>query len=391
MIFIAFKATLFLALWIYKHFPVQLIHFEHFAIEDVEFNDIYYSTRGEDDKILHQPKEVVLINTGSIPADTLFRQKAAGLIRKLELYRPAAIGIDLFFGPDKKSAFDITLAEVIVQQRNLVMAVNKDSLRHQMVSSEYTGIVNLPISQQHKETVRKYYSYVVQGKDTLPSFALQLARLKDPAIKAGAPLEYLRYCCVYQGYYNIFDKKGIQKIHNNFPAIEAIDLLNDKDTTILRDFLMNKIVILGHLGRDSMFSPWDVEDKYMVPTDSSLIHHRLLMPGAVIHANAVQSMIKGEHFIEMKGWRHELITDVILFMFLFLFFMIRNTFTLYKTVNIIVIILSTIPIIFLLGPWLMTQGIYFRTGSLFLQVAFVEEFMEIAEGVIHKFKNRKKK
>jgi CHASE2 domain-containing sensor protein len=159
---------------------------------------------------------------------------------------------------------------------------------------------------------------------------------------------------------------------------------------LVRRFIENKVVIIGHLGRDSMFATWDAEDRYMVPTDSTLLHRRLLMPGTVIHANAVQALIHDEHFVEMKGWRHEVLTDMILLLFILLFYTIHQRFVLHKTINLIIVFASTIPFIFILGPWLMTLGIYYRTGGLFLQIAFMEEFVEIAEGFIHKFSKRKK-
>jgi CHASE2 domain-containing sensor protein len=390
LLFIAFKVTVFLAYTIYEHFPVQLIHFEHFAIEDVEFNDIYYSTRPENDKILLLEKEVVLVNTGSLPADSIFRLRIAELIRKISHYKPLATGIDLYFEQDKDPGIDRILGESISEQSNIVLAKDKNMVRNQKFRSAHFGIVNFPISKKYGETVREYYNYTINEKDTLRSFALQLARLKDQSIYPSEPLEYLRYSCVYNGYYDVFDTDD-SLTYNNFPAIEAKDILNDRDSVLTSGLIKNKIVILGHLGRDSMFSTWDSEDKFMVPTDSSLIHNRLLMPGAVIHANAVQAMIYDIRFHEMKGWRNELITDMILIIFLFIFYSIHRKFTLHKIINLLIIFGTTIPIVFFLGNWLMLYGIYYRTGSLFLQIAFMEEFVEIADGVKKKFFDRKKR
>jgi CHASE2 domain-containing sensor protein len=389
LIFIAFKAIVFLAYLAYEHLPIQLIHFEHFAIEDVEFNDIYYSTRGIGDKILLQQKEVILINTGSLPADS-FRLKTAELIRKLAIYRPAAIGIDHFFEKDKDSSTDSILGAEISRQSNIVLATDKLS-HHQKFSSKYQGIVNLPISDNNKETVREYYNYIVEEKDTIFSFALQLAKLKQPALQVSKSLEYLRYSCVSIGYYNVFDKPEGKDAIYNFPAIEAKDILTDRDTSKFRCLMENKIIILGHLGRDSMFLKWDFEDKYMVPTDSNLMHRRLLMPGAVIHANAVQAMLNDDHLLEMKGFRYELITDIILILFLVLFYTMQHSFMLHKAINLLIILASTIPIIFILGPWLMSVGIYYHTGTLFLQIAFLEEFLEVADGFKNKFIKWKRK
>ena len=390
LLFIAFKVTVLLVDIIYKHFPVQLIHFEHLAIEDVEFNDIYYSTRPGNDKILLLEKEVVLINTGSLPSDSVFRLRIAELIRKIAVYRPMATGIDLYFEQDKDPDIDRMLGEAISEQSNIVLAKDKNMVRNQKFRSAHFGIVNFPISKKYGETVREYYNYAINEKDTLLSFALQLSRLKDPSINPSESIEYLRYSCVYKGYYNVFGT-GDSLTYNNFPAIEAKDVLNDRDSLLTSKLIKDKIVILGHLGRDSMFSIWDSEDKFMVPTDSSLIHNRLLMPGAVIHANAVQAMINDIHFSEMKGWRNELITDLILIIFLLIFYSVHHKFILHELINLLIIFGSTIPIVFFLGNWLMMFGIYYRTGSLFLQIAFILEFVEIADGIKKKFIDRKKR
>ena len=73
LIFIAFKLTVLIAYLTYEHLPLQLLHFEHLATEDVQFNDIYYSTNKN--KVNHnEEKEVVLINAGSINKDKPFRE-----------------------------------------------------------------------------------------------------------------------------------------------------------------------------------------------------------------------------------------------------------------------------------------------------------------------------
>lgn len=71
LIFIAFKIVGIIAYITYE--PLKLFHFEELATDDIHLNDIYYSTNKN--KISHnEEKDVVLINTGSIPKDTAFRK-----------------------------------------------------------------------------------------------------------------------------------------------------------------------------------------------------------------------------------------------------------------------------------------------------------------------------
>ena len=111
-IFIAFKLTVLIAYLTYEKLHVQLIHFEHLATEDVQFNDIYYSTNKN--KINHiEEKQVVLINAGSINKDSEFRKNLAFLINKVADCKPKTIGLDFYF--DHTTEHDSLLQQVITK------------------------------------------------------------------------------------------------------------------------------------------------------------------------------------------------------------------------------------------------------------------------------------
>ena len=101
LIFIAFKVVVFLAHFIYVSLPLNLIHFEHLAMEDIQFNDIYYTVRTT--KKIETDKQLILINSGSIKSDTLFRKKLSDLINKVSHFKPKAIGLDFTFEKNRKS------------------------------------------------------------------------------------------------------------------------------------------------------------------------------------------------------------------------------------------------------------------------------------------------
>ena len=166
-------------------------------------------------------------------------------------------------------------------------------------------------------------------------------------------------------------------------------ILNSLDTTLFRKFIKNKIVIISHLGTDNMENTFDVEDKHRVPTNPNLFNRNLTMPGAVIHANAIQMMIDKAELFAVEGWLYELITSLILFGYLFLFYTIHHKYKLGKLFNILIILGSTIPVIFFACIYLMDLSIYYKVGSLFMQIAFLEEFIDIAEGFKLKFTKNK--
>jgi len=380
LIFIAFKITVLLAYLLYKHLPLQLLHFEHQATEDIQFNDIYYATKLFKNSEL-EDKEVVLINTGSINNDGLFRKKLADLINKVAEKKPKKIGLDIYFSTRKESSIDSALSEAILKN-DIITVVDFKSKSKNIFSFNNKSLMNLP--GKNEESKREYYNYQIIDKDTIPSFAAKLSNTKSKDT-----VSYLKYCTEDKGYFNILNKN--EKINPiNFPAIEASDFFDKKNQNQIREIIKNKIVIIGHLGTGNMHNPYDVEDKFRVPTDKTLFNRNLTMPGSVIHANAVQMMKNKDNVIIIDGWSFEIISSLLLICFLVLFNFINHRYHLGKLFNVLIILGTTIPIIYISCVYLMDVGIYFKIGGLFAQIVFLEEFIEIYEGFEKKFNKNNK-
>ena len=161
-IFIAFKLTVLIAYLTYEKLHVQLIHFEHLATEDVQFNDIYYSTN-KNKNSHNEEKEVVLINAGSITKDTAFRKNLAFLINKVAEYQPKTIGLDFYF--DRSTTHDSLLQQVITKN-NVVIAIDGKGKHKNIFTSSKKGVINFPIKKG--ETVREYYNYMkIAGNNSI--------------------------------------------------------------------------------------------------------------------------------------------------------------------------------------------------------------------------------
>lgn len=378
LIFICFKVSILLIGLLYHNLPLQLLHFEHLATEDIQFNDIYYATKQYENSEFKN-KEVVLINTGSINNDSLFRKKLGELITKVANNKPKAIGLDFYFPTPKNPVNDSLLREAIA--RNNVVTVLDATQKHQSIfPSKQKGLMNLP--GKNEETIREYYNYKIINKDTIQSFAAVLSNTKSEDT-----ISYLKYSTEHKGYYNILNKN--EKINpKNFPAIEASAFFTEGQPEELFEILKNKIVILGHLGSGNMHNPFDIEDKFRVPTDNSLFNRNLTMPGTVIHANAIQMMLNKEEMISIEGWSYEIITSIVLLIYLFLFYYIHHKYCLSKLINVLIILGSTFLIIYISCVYLMDKGIYYKVGGLFALLVFLEEFIEIYEGFTKKFNKK---
>lgn len=378
VIFFSFKILILLIGFLYHNLPLQLLHFEHLATEDIQFNDIYYATKQHQNSAF-KSKDVVLINTGSINNDSLFRKKLADLIIKVADNKPKAIGLDFYFPTAKNPVNDSFLRDAIIKN-NVITVIDAKQNHKSIFISDRKGLMNLP--GKNEETIREYYNYKIINNDTIPSFAAVLSNTKSKDT-----LSYLKYSTENKGYYNILDKN--EKINPlNFPAIEASDFFNESHQNELNQIIRNKIVIIGHLGSRNMHNPFDTEDKFRVPTDKSLFNRNLTMPGSVIHANAVQMMLNKEEMISIEGWSYEIITSIILLIYLFLFYYIHHKFHLSKLINVILILASTFPIVYLCCVYLMDMGIYYKVGGIFGLIIFLEEYIEIYEGFLNKFNKK---
>jgi CHASE2 domain-containing sensor protein len=374
VIFISFKFTALIAYYIYISLPLNLLHFEHMTMEDIQFNDIFYSTKTHDTSSYH--KNITLINTGSIKNDSLFRYKLGLLINRIAKLKPKKIGLDLIFENPKNNKIDSFLKGSIIDNKVVTILDFKNNKKNIFKSSNF-GIANFP--GKTDETQREYFNYIILNKDTVSSFASKLVDHKK-----GESVEYLNYTTSGKGFFNFLNQS--EKIKpENFPAIEGDYILKENDLTELEKIIRGKIIIIGHLGNENMENEFDIEDKFRVPTDYQLFNRNLTMPGIVIHANAAQMILNNNYFYKVEGWLQEILTDVILFIFLFIFLTVHHTYTLSKLINILIILASTIPIIFIFCIYFMNNGIYFKIGGLFMQIAFLEEFIDIADGFKKKF------
>jgi CHASE2 domain-containing sensor protein len=379
IIFLFFKLVVFLAHSIYVNFKgVQLLHFEHLATEDIEFNDIYYFTGVSD--YTNNNKHILLINTGSIANDSTFRTSLAKLINNVGKYKPKKIGLDILFIKSSDNISD-SLLNSSINKNKVVLALDANFPNQLLFNSYKKGIVNFP--EKKDQTIRSYYNYRIISSDTLYSFSSELSNTfsRDS-------IDYLKYSSDAKGFYNILDSNQI--VPNNFPAIEGSELVNDSINPKIAELIKGKIIIIGHLGSESMDNRFDTEDKFRVPVSKSLFNRNLTMPGSVIHANAVEMNINKDKMVSIQGWKYELIINLILLGFLYLFYSIHHKFKLGKLFNILIILMATLPIIFIFCVYLMDLNIYIKVGSLFMQIAFIEEFIDVANGFKDKYFTKNK-
>lgn len=363
--------------------PIAYIYeIKNHATEDIDLNDIYYFSNKND-----ETKKVVIINIGSVPKEAI-RSELVTLLPKLIDAPTRSIGIDLSFVEAKNKDTDKKLLQLL-QNKKVITGFEKDEEPF-FKENTHLGCTNLPTKENM--TVREYYNFCKvtnfsnHKKDTvITSFARKLAFPKEiidtAKVKA---VSYIKYQSIENGFYNYFDSKEELYEDFNFPCIEAKDVLNNRKGVAA--LLKDKIVIIGWVGSEYMSNPNDRTDKHRVPVDFKLFNRKPIMPGTLIHANAVQMLLNEDSIQKIEGWKHYFLLLFLLFIYFYIFALFEKPLTKYFALNFILEIVFLIFSAYLLVGFsiaMMGWGWHFKIGQLFIYVALLIEF----KAFNHEFEN----
>jgi CHASE2 domain-containing sensor protein len=159
------------------------------------------------------------------------------------------------------------------------------------------------------------------------------------------------------------------------PLYNGKDIIEAHDVEFASELFKNKAVIIGHFGSGSLRNIRnDLEDKFAVPCDTNLLFRQKTMPGALIHANALENLIQ-------PGHKFLVLSDLSWFNFLeqlmvFLYIAVLLYVPLGKTLNVLMLLGLSLPFLFLI-LFLMQYGYYIEMSGTLLQLLVYEELVEI--------------
>jgi len=275
------------------------------AIEGFDMMDLYYSEFQKDNGAFS--KNVVLVNIADAN-----RQEIAQLVEYIGFGEPAAIGIDVYFGPLKEYKSDSLLSFVLKSTPNVILGgeylpdnnVILESNGHFKASA--VGYTNFIGEDARSSTIRAWVPSIARESGEYQSFALQIARSldKDAAVDfqlRSSDEEIINYIGNYEAFLH-FEKE---------------ELLNGSvDPEIFR----GKAVVVGYMG-NSFNDQWNVEDKLYTPLNSKISGRTFPdMNGAIIHANAVE-MIANRNWINQSPPFFTTVFTVLLTYFHVIFYM----------------------------------------------------------------------
>ena len=247
---------------------------------DFEMSDLYNAV--EDNKAVHRLSSDVCV----VGIDGCNREETLDVVNMLSAYQAAAIGLDIIFPwPHRDNSY---LLSTLSTTPGLVCVskVEQDSDQvhfHQIKSSFYESIIspeygysNLFISSP-RDVVRRFCPYVLTAEgDSLYGLPAALAKQVN-----GARYEDM-----------LARKKDVETIDFTsweIPTYTAQELMGG---VLSEESFQGKVVLIGDL-RDN-------KDSYLTPLHGS-------MPGVLIHAYSLQTILSGSYIDTTPVWINWLI------------------------------------------------------------------------------------
>ncbi len=239
-----------------------------------------------------------------VSIDSCSREGIMEVVDYLDYLNPAAIGLDVFFNYPAEG--DADLIESLTQCDNIVFPVglrwNGDetdifgSYFYDEVPIGHRGVVNLAVNS-HLSVVRDFQPEYIVGKDTLRSLSAELAKVADP-----------------MAYERLKARGGKAEVINypswEFEIIPAGDLTGGGTSfDEVRQIIDGKVVLIG-----SIFDP---SDFHLTPIDER-------MPGLLIHARALQTILDSCYVDETSDFLSWLMAALLSFSFILLVLVIKE-------------------------------------------------------------------
>lgn len=243
---------------------------------DFNMTDFYH--------IVADSRPVVDKDTSIIIVDLAFtdRDDVTDILALLGELSPRAVGIDVTFNEVREG--DSLLMEAIANLPNPVMAVgvgvapgskptrfmpdDYSYFYNLPGDSRYHGVINLP-TRYDGGSVRQYrLQFPLSNGDTLPSFALTLARIAAPEAAARA----------------IKRRKDLETI--DYPS-HLFETIAWYDLPEHAEKIKGKIVLAGAIG--------ELGDTHATPVDGK-------MAGVMIHAHALSTILRGSFYSIAPRW-----------------------------------------------------------------------------------------
>ena len=258
---------------------------------DFDISDIYNGIAD------HSDVRVASTDVTVVAADECSRQELLDVLEIISEYSPKAIGLDIFFRYASEDSMRVI--NTLKQIPNLVLPcmikpTPEGGYQHtiysyieQHIYSPY-GYVNLNASST-RDIIRDFIpQQTITTGDTLLQLATAVASIASPQqylklVHRNNPTEIIHYAAI------------------DIPTLSAEEILNGNDDYLSR-YLTNRAIIVGDIH--------NINDMYMVPISG-------LVPGVLIHAYALNTIMMDLYTDITPDWLNWLIAFLVSIIFIF--------------------------------------------------------------------------
>ena len=106
---------------------MQYIKIQETLSSDFTYNDVYYRVQHQTSNRKHKEK-IILINTANLSSDYAFRAELSEVIKKVEEFKPKAVGVDITYS-NRTDSSTLELLKVLQSNKNIVCAYKKSALK----------------------------------------------------------------------------------------------------------------------------------------------------------------------------------------------------------------------------------------------------------------------
>jgi CHASE2 domain-containing sensor protein len=342
------------------------------VVKDFSFLDVYYAeSLSLEDKI---NTDIVLINI-----EHRDRFELAQLLDQTLAADPKVVGVDIIF-KDRKDAFVDSMLAKSFRNDKIISSyiVGNDSITRNHPIFDFNseaGFVNLNFETE-TSVIREFVGVTEFEGEKHYSLAYHIAkRVMDPAkwesrnfervLEGNTPIKY-------HGDYSMFLTLGYD------------EFMTSPD----KEFLKDKIVILGYLGIPTG-NVNDVEDKKFTPLNKVTSGKSIPdMYGAVVHANIINMILKNDLMYRVSNFWIGVMSFVFTF-FIIMYFMWlekRDKFY-YRTIRKIILFLFTITMTGV-ALFLFKQGIILKVTPIIAIVLFCGSFIKYYKDIVDYIKTK---
>ncbi len=381
-------AFVFLIMWALGQIAFNLSFLDVFGevIDDYNTTDIAFSQF----KVPNASSDtnIVVVNIGR-----LGRAEIAQQVNILNHFEPAVIGIDVEFSEEKDAFEDSLLATAFANTKNLILwskVINGQPDPNDDDKIIWDSLLlNIPRFANVAE--HGYTNALTEGESKFETWR----ETSSVEHLANGEVEYSFATKITQKFDSLAAQTFINRNKNypieiinfrgNLDKFTKLDVSDVLDTNFVAETIKGKIVLMGYLGDEYTGSTWD-DDKYYSPLNEKPVGRVPPdMYGVVVHANIISMILNKEYIDTIPNWLTWLLAVVFCYINVALFaWLTEHKFwgPWYGVVSKLIQVIELILLVYIMLYFFINQNVKLDLTLTFIVILLAGELIEIYQVVV---------